>query len=121
MTLTLEAAAGSWAGAATGWGDGGVLRSPQALPASQGTSQLLCRAGGPPGCHTPSKWKTTAGGPDNHQFRASFLQSWRSGASVQFSRSVVSNSLRPHELQHTRPPCPSPTPGVHSDSHPLSQ
>ena len=36
--------------------------------------------------------------------------------SVQFSRSVVSNSLRPHELQHTRPPCPSPTPGVHSDS-----
>ena len=29
---------------------------------------------------------------------------------VQFSRSVVSNSLRPHELQHTRPPCPSPTP-----------
>ena len=40
--------------------------------------------------------------------------------SVQFSRSVVSNSLRPHELQHARPPCPSPTPGVHSDSCPLS-
>ena len=35
--------------------------------------------------------------------------------------SVVSDSLRPHELQHTRPPCPSPTPGVHSDSHPSSQ
>ena len=34
--------------------------------------------------------------------------------SVQFSRSVVSDSLRPHELQHARPPCPSPTPGVHS-------
>jgi len=33
---------------------------------------------------------------------------------VQFSRSVVSDSLRSHELQHTRPPCPSPTPGVHS-------
>ena len=33
--------------------------------------------------------------------------------SVQFSRSVVSDSLRPRELQHTRPPCPSPTPGVH--------
>ena len=32
----------------------------------------------------------------------------------QFSRSVVSDSLRPHELQHARPPCPSPTPGVHS-------
>ena len=41
--------------------------------------------------------------------------------SVQFSRSVVSNSLRPHESQHARPPCPSPTPGVHPDSHPSSQ
>ena len=44
----------------------------------------------------------------------------RVGDSVQFSRSVVSNSLQPHELQHTRPPCPSPTPGVHSDSRPSS-
>ena len=42
-------------------------------------------------------------------------------SSFQFSRSVVSNSLRPHELQHAKPPCPSPTPGVHSDSHPSSQ
>ena len=42
-------------------------------------------------------------------------------ASDQISRSVVSDSLRPHESQHTRPPCPSPTPGVHSDSCPLSQ
>ena len=41
-------------------------------------------------------------------------------SSVQFSFSVVSNSLRPHESQHTRPPCPSPTPGVHSDSCPSS-
>ena len=41
--------------------------------------------------------------------------------SAQFSCSVVSNSLWPHETQHTRPPCPSPTPGVHSDSHPSSQ
>ena len=40
--------------------------------------------------------------------------------SVQFSRSVMSDSLRPHELQHTRPPCPSPIPGVHSNSCPLS-
>ena len=38
--------------------------------------------------------------------------------SVQFSHSVVSNSLRPHELQHARPPCPSPTPGVYSNSRP---
>ena len=41
--------------------------------------------------------------------------------SVQFSRSVVSDSLRPHELQHTRPPCPSPTLGLHWESRPLSQ
>ena len=41
--------------------------------------------------------------------------------SVHFNHSVVSNSLRPHELHHSRPPCPSPTPGVHSDSHPLSR
>ena len=42
-------------------------------------------------------------------------------SSVQFSRSVVSDSLRPHELQHARPPCPSPTPGVHSNSCPSSR
>ena len=41
--------------------------------------------------------------------------------SVQFSRSVVSDSLQPHELQHARPPCPSPSPGVYSNLHPSSQ
>ena len=40
---------------------------------------------------------------------------------VQFSDSVMSNSLRPHEPQHTRPPCPSPTPGVHPNPCPLCQ
>ena len=39
----------------------------------------------------------------------------------QFSRSAVSDSLRPHESQHARPPCPSTTPGVHLDSCPSSQ
>ena len=48
--------------------------------------------------------------------RLSFLFS-----SVWYSRSVVSDSLRPHELQHARPPCPSPTPGVHSNSRASSQ
>ena len=38
----------------------------------------------------------------------------------QFSRSVMSDSLPPHESQHARPPCPSPTPGVHSNSRPSS-
>ena len=42
-------------------------------------------------------------------------------SSVQFSCSVISNSLWPHKSQHARPPCPSPTPGVHSDSRPPSQ
>ena len=40
---------------------------------------------------------------------------------VQFSHSVMSNSLQPHESQHARPPCPSPTPGVHSNSCPSSR
>ena len=48
--------------------------------------------------------------------------SWSVKVSVmgQFSLSVVSDSLRPHESQHARPPCPSPAPGVHSDSCPSS-
>ena len=41
--------------------------------------------------------------------------------SVQFSLSVVSDSLWPHELQHARPPCPSPTPRVYTNSRPSSQ
>ena len=42
-------------------------------------------------------------------------------SSVRFSRSVVSDSLPPHESQHARPPCPSPTPGVHPDPRPSRQ
>ena len=42
-------------------------------------------------------------------------------SSVQFSRSVVSDSLRPHEQQHARPPCPSPSPRACSNSCPLNQ
>ena len=42
-------------------------------------------------------------------------------SSVQFSRSVISYSLQPHELPHSRSPCPSPTPGVYSNSCPLSR
>ena len=44
----------------------------------------------------------------------------KSFSSFQFSHSVVSNSLWPHELQHARPPCPSPTPGVYPNSCPSS-
>ena len=52
-----------------------------------------------------------------HLIHYSFL----SQSVSQFSRSVVSNSLWPHESQHARPPCTSPTSGVHSDSRPSSQ
>ena len=45
--------------------------------------------------------------------------SFLSFTSVHFSLSVVSDSLQPHESQHTRPPCPSPTPGVHPNPCPL--
>ena len=48
------------------------------------------------------------------------VNSWDLG-SVQFSHSIMSDSLWPHESQHARPPCPSPTSGVHSDSRPSSQ
>ena len=60
-----------------------------------------------------TKWKV--GGGINEEYGTNRY------SSVQFSRSVMSDSLPPHESQHTRPPCPSPTPGVHSDSHPSSQ
>ena len=49
------------------------------------------------------------------------IHSWlKKKPPVQFSRSVMSNSLQPHELQHVRPPCPSPTPRVHPNSCPSS-
>ena len=57
-------------------------------------------------------------------FPASFhLLLWGKGqvSLVQFRHSVVSDSLKPHESQHARPPCPSPTPRVHSDSSPSQQ
>ena len=53
------------------------------------------------------------------QYLSSFI--FLQFSSVQFSRSVVSDSLQPHELQHARPLCPSPTPGVHSNSRPSSR
>ena len=53
-----------------------------------------------------------------HGFKKNFLNLF---SSVQFSRSVVSDSLRPHWPQHARSPCPSPTPGVHPNPCPLSR
>ena len=50
-----------------------------------------------------------------------YLRGFWNNSPVQFSCSVVSNSLQPHGLQHTRPSCPSPTPGVYSNVCPLSR
>ena len=69
-------------------------------------TQLLISQGGPMYCFAQTgKWV----------IRLSII------SSVQFSRSVMSDSLRPHEPQHTRPPCPSPTPRVHPNPCPLSR
>ena len=68
--------------------------------------------------------KITADGDFSHEIKRCLLlgrKTMTNFSSVQFSHSVVSNSLQLHELQHARPPCPSPTPGVHSDSCSLSQ
>ena len=72
----------------------------------------------------PEGWDGERGGrgvqDGEHMYtRGRFMSMY--GSSVQFSRSVMSDSSRPHELQHTRPPCPSPTPGVHPNSCPSSQ
>ena len=58
---------------------------------------------------------------DNHRHCHSAADCVVTFRSDQISHSVVSDSLRPHESQHARPPCPSPTPGVQSDSSPSSQ
>ena len=54
-------------------------------------------------------------------YRGSPIYIYTHISSVQFSRSAMSDSLPTHESQHTRTPCPSPTPGVHSNSCPLSR
>ena len=79
--------------------------------------------------YTEELYKKDLHDPDNQKGVITHLEpdilecevKWAIGSSVQFSRLVVSDSLRPHESQHARPPCPSPTPGVHSDSRPSSQ
>ena len=89
------------------------------IPFSRGSSQLrdrawvTCIAG-----RFFTIWATREANRDSFLLLFSQVYQFRS---VQFSRSVVSDSLQPHESQHARPPCPSPTPRVHSDSHPSSQ
>ena len=68
--------------------------------------------------------KITADGDCSHEIKRHLVfgrKAMTNLRSDQISCSGVSNSLLPHESQHARPPCPSPSPGVHSDSHPSSQ
>ena len=79
--------------------------------------------------HWRKAWQTTSvflPWEPHEQYEKEVTEHWKMNSpgqfsSVQFSCSVVSDSLRPHESQHSRPPCPSPTPRVHSDSRPSSQ
>ena len=68
----------------------------------------------------PSEWKTQSKTNPKHNQNTIQNKSKTTGSSVQFGSSVVSDFLRPHGLQHARPPCPLPTPGVYSNSCPLS-
>ena len=71
---------------------------------------------------TPSlPYKGFISTPKQNNTYSCTIEQWLKYVSVQFSCSVLSDSLRPHESQHARPPCPSPTPGVHSNSCPSSQ
>ena len=68
--------------------------------------------------------KITANGDCSHETKRHLLLGRKvmtNLSSVQSSCSVVSDSLQPHEPQHARPPCPSPTPGVHPNPCPLSR
>ena len=76
--------------------------------------------------HKPCLWRTVTTCPMTTLWKAlssEIVFTWSDSklSSFQFSRSVVSNSLRPHEPQHARLPCPSPTPGVHPNPCPLSR
>ena len=80
------------------------------------------------GCHTIGGMESSTKQPNSWNILSlicSFCEWILSGdckfSSVQFNCSVVADSLQPHESQHARPPCPSPTLGVHSDSCPSSQ
>ena len=66
------------------------------------------------------KWWRAAVIVSHHALMLSWSQNFLLLCSVQFSHSVVPDSLQPHGLQHSRPPCLSPTPGVYSHSSPLS-
>ena len=68
-------------------------------------------------------YKITADGDCSHEIKRCLLLGRKTVTNLvsQFSHSVVSNSLQPHEPQHTRPPCPSQTPGVHPNPCPSSQ
>ena len=70
--------------------------------------------------HQGDEWNGWRKLVQTSSYKINYRDEMHSGSSVQFCHSVVSNSLRTHELQHARPPCPSPIPGVCSNSCPSS-
>ena len=81
--------------------------------------QMMCGYKSTSSQSLPSKWVYGSGMP-SPWWKVTAEGLARMQSSLQFSRSVTSDSLWPHEPQHTRPPCPSPTPGVHPKPCPLS-
>ena len=120
-----------WTGTSQQW-LGPAGRPISILPGTRGRGSHRCSGSWLPrkGCqfHSPKHPVScyTCYLCDLHSLRQNTLgytlgRTYWSGFSVQFSRSVVSDSLWPHGLQHTRPPCPSPTRGVYSNLCPLSR
>ena len=97
-------------------------RTPVFLP-GESCGQRSLTGYHPQGCKELDMAKVTQYVPINFYFIEFLKQAPLSCivTSVQFSHSVMSDSLRPRELQHSRPPCPSPTPGVHPNRCPSSR
>ena len=96
--------------------DGSVIKNP---PANAGDMSSVPGLGRSPGEGNGNPLQYSwLGNPNGQRSLAGYSPFF---SSIQFSRSVMSDSLWPHESQHARPPCPSPTPGVHLDTHASSR
>ena len=100
-------------------GDLSLIPASWRFPREGNGNTLQCSCLGIPYTEEPGGLQSTGSQRDGHNWTTNTFTFTFS--SVQFCRSVISDSLQSHESQHARPPCPSPTPGVHSNSCPSSQ